>query len=53
MKGTANLFGKEVPDAPIQTVILSWTASLVWHVEVSMFYYHQIDKFPLARVDKI
>ena len=53
MKSAANLFGKEVPDASREAVFLSWTASLVWHVKVSMFYYHQIDKFPLARVDKI
>ena len=52
MKGAANLFGKEVPDAASEAVILSWTASLVRYVEVSMFYYRQLDKLPLARIDK-
>ena len=53
MKFAADLFGKDVPDAPSETVILSWTASLVWHVEVSMFYYCQLAKCPIAGVDKL
>ena len=43
MTGAANLFGKDVPDAPSETVILSWTASLVWNVEVSMVHHRQLD----------
>ena len=53
MKGAADLFGKEVFDATSEAVILSWTASLVRYVKVSMFYHRQLDKFPLTRVDKI
>ena len=53
MKGAADFFGKEVFDATSEAVILSWTASLVRYVKVSMFYHRQLDKFPLTRVDKI
>ena len=36
VKGTANLFGKYVLDAFSEAVILSRTASLVWHIQVLM-----------------
>ena len=53
VKGTANLFGKYVLDAFSEAVILSRTASLVWHIQVSMFHHLQLDKFPFSRVDKV
>ena len=53
MKGAANLFGKDVSDTPSEAVVLSWTASLIRHIEVSMFYHRQHAKLPLAGVNNI
>ena len=49
MKRATNLFGKHLPDAPIQAVILSRITSLVWHVKVSVFHDRQFDKMPISR----